>query len=551
VQRRPDRRPSLLAVLVPTALNAGLVLYDLTARSIWVDEGATFADASQHGAALWHWIASAAGNMFLYYAAMHVEITLFGAGLVSLRLPSALAEIACVPLGYATLQRLLGRRAAIGGAWMLAIGCTAIFWGQQARGYAPAMAFSAAAGLALAVAVKDGRRAAWVVFALCSTLAIYTILLSALVTVAQLGSLVVLDRPRARRRPAAAALGAIVLACVPLALAALPRGTIGVEWLGAPGTPYGPSYGYLAEFLASADVQGVASTALAVPLAIGTLAAWAAALGMLAARLRRRRRDVQTWAVAMLVCWLAVPPVAAGAFSLLVHPVLQDRYVLTSLPAASMLAGAAIAQLRARALAATALVCILAGRGAALLPGYGVSLENWQGAAAYVSGATSPGDCAAFFVADGYSAFDYYATVEAYRPLPAPVLPGAAYATREPFALDPAVLSPGALDTTAQRCPRLWLLRTHESGAAPPAGSPAFQVLKYRRYRQLLAGIRARYRLVSARPFTGVLVELYRRRGARATAKSTGVSSLICCVTKKSPAPMPLAPPTSRRARTR
>jgi hypothetical protein len=395
---------------------------------------------------------------------------------------------------------------------MLAIGATAIFWGQQARGYAVAMALSSAAALALAVAVKDGRRAAWVVFVVCSTLAIYTILLAALVTAAQLSSIVAFERWQARIKPAAIALGAIALACVPLAIAALPRGTIGVEWLGAPGSAYGPSYGYLAEFLTSAEVQGPPATALAVPLAIGTVASWTAGAALLAGRLRRRQRDEQTFAYALLVCWLVVPFGVACAFSLLVHPVLQDRYILASVPAASMLAGAAIVRLRPNAVAVVVLTCLLAARGYQLLAGYGVAVENWQGAAAYVSKATLPRDCVAFFIADGYSAFDYYATVERYRPLPRPVLPAAAYTTRHPFALDPAVLSPAELDATTASCPRLWFVRTHETGARPPAGSPAFQVVKYDHYRQLLAGIRARYSLIAAKPFTGVLVELYRRR---------------------------------------
>src|SRR5487761_1326972 len=43
------------AVIVPTALAAALLLYDLGGRSLWLDEADTFTTASQHGSALWHW----------------------------------------------------------------------------------------------------------------------------------------------------------------------------------------------------------------------------------------------------------------------------------------------------------------------------------------------------------------------------------------------------------------------------------------------------------------------------------------------------------------
>jgi len=507
--------------------------------------------ASQHGAALWHWILSAAGNMFLYYAAMHVVVSAFGAGLWALRLPSALAEVACVPLGYLMLDRLAGRRAATGGSWLLAVGGTAIYWGQQARGYAPAMCCSTAAALALALAVTTpaGRRRhlAWIAFVLCSLLSIYTILLSALVTAAQLASLLAVRRKQAPLAHVAIACAAIAACCVPLLLAAVSRGTVGVEWLGAPGAPFGPSYGELAGFLTSAQVAGIPATALAIPLAVATAALWALGASFAIGRLRRRQRDPETLALVLLVSWLAAPPLAAGIVSFLVHPVLEDRYLLTSLPAASMLAGVVITRLPGRALAGGLLACAVLARGYVLRPGYGVPVENWQGAASFVSRSTRPGDCAAFFLADGYSAFDYYATVGSYRPLPRPVLPTTPYATRLPYALDPAVLSASALDALAASCPRLWLIRTHETGARPPPGSPAFQVLKYARYRQLLAALRRRYGLVAATPFPGVLVELY-RRGRPTTASSTGVSSVISLETKKSSAVTPLPPATSPRA---
>ena len=50
----------------------------LTTRSLWLDEAATVAIASQHGSALWSAIAHDGGNMLGYYALLHVLVGWFG-----------------------------------------------------------------------------------------------------------------------------------------------------------------------------------------------------------------------------------------------------------------------------------------------------------------------------------------------------------------------------------------------------------------------------------------------------------------------------------------
>src|SRR5205823_1697127 len=87
-----DRRVLDAAVIAgPVVLATLLCLYELTARSLWLDEAATVAIAGQRGAALWHAIAHDGGNMLGYYGLLHVLIGWFGDGAFVLRLPSALA----------------------------------------------------------------------------------------------------------------------------------------------------------------------------------------------------------------------------------------------------------------------------------------------------------------------------------------------------------------------------------------------------------------------------------------------------------------------------
>ncbi len=536
------------AVLPPTALSAVLVLHGLAARSIWIDEASTFAVASQRGAVLGHYLARAGGDMLLYYAGMHLLVGLFGASLVVLRLPSALAAVACVPVGFALADHLLGRRAASFGAWLLAVCLPTVFWGQQARGYAPAELFVSAAALSLVEAVRSRRRLAWACFVACSVLAAYTTLLATVAVLALL--LALLSAPGRRELLPRAALAAagVAVACVPLALLATDRGTSGLGWLGAPGTAYGPSYVELAELLASTRVAGIAPGAAAGPVALATAAAWAGAAGILLLRARRGPLDVASWGYVLLGSWLLLPPLVLWAASMLVHPVLEDRYVLFCVPAGSLLAGAAVSRIRPALAALAVLAALLGSRAALVLPVYAVPIEDWSAAAAQVARSERTGDCIAFFLADGEDAFDYYADEERLRE-PRPVLPSSPYSARAPYSLDPEVFTKGALGRASSGCRRLWLVRSHASAARLVPGAPPFQVLKRRRYLELLAEVRSRYRLDVARPYPGVLVELYLPRpgpaglGRRPMPSRTGVVGAISSVTKKSDAVIPDAPP--------
>ena len=65
-------------------------------RSLWLDEAASVAIASQHGGALWHAIAHDGGNMLAYYLLLHALIGLFGTAPAAIRLVSVIATAATV-----------------------------------------------------------------------------------------------------------------------------------------------------------------------------------------------------------------------------------------------------------------------------------------------------------------------------------------------------------------------------------------------------------------------------------------------------------------------
>ncbi|MBV9535715.1 MAG: glycosyltransferase family 39 protein, partial [Solirubrobacterales bacterium] len=144
-----DGRLGDAAVVVgPALLAAALCLVGITSRSLGFDESATAAIASQHGAALRHAIAHDGGNMAGYYVFVHALVSLFGRGLLVLRLPSAIAIAAVVAVTGMLGLRLFDRRTAVAAALLTAVTVSLVFWGQSARSYALMVAFVSASFLA-------------------------------------------------------------------------------------------------------------------------------------------------------------------------------------------------------------------------------------------------------------------------------------------------------------------------------------------------------------------------------------------------------------------
>ncbi|MGH9297928.1 MAG: glycosyltransferase family 39 protein, partial [Acidimicrobiales bacterium] len=502
--------------------SAFLVLHDLGSRSLWVDEGATFAYASQRGIGLWHAVTADGGNMMAYYAAMHLVIGLFGSSPEVLRLPSAAATVATVPVCFALVARIFDRRAATLSALLVAASVPLVFWGQMARAYAPAVLFLSASTLAFVVALQSGRKIAWIAYCALSVVAIYTILLAALVITAQFLALAFRrreDLPLARIGLSA---GAVIVLSVPLGLVALAHGTSQLDWMPATGPPFDATNRYLANFVASATQGGVPSGGQEHLVFVGMAAAWVLAAAHFAHCLARRRRSEETFAWALLGGTFLLPLLTTYAVSELVHPLLSDRYLLAVVAPASMTAGVACSRIRPAPGAWMAGLLLAGLRLAQIPPTYAVSLEAWQPATSYVLQRAQPHDCAGFFVADGFPVFDYYLLASGLPAgrLPEPVLPESRWSARTPYELDPATFSPVELRRTAASCPRLWLVETHQTGIAPAPGVPSYQVRKLHAYRALVREIHGYYVKVARKVFTGVAVVLFDRRTADAPLRS-------------------------------
>jgi mannosyltransferase len=486
----------LVAVAVPSLLAVALCLYQITTRSLWLDESATVAIASQHGGEFGAALAHDGGNMLAYYALLHVLIGWFGSGALVIRLPAAVAAAATVALVGMLGLRLADRRVAAAAGTVSAVSLTLVYWGQDARGYMPMVALVAASFLALlAILERRGGRGAWIGYVVCTTAAVYMGLEAVLIVPAQL---LMLAWFRDRWRPVVAAVAVTAACCIPLAELAARRGQGQLFWVP------NPSFRVLwqiVQAVTSSGLQPSFYTSTTTVLAVLTLVVLIGG----AARtwqLRRTAGSEAVWRPALMLAWLLVPALVALLESAVGQSIFQARYLLVSLPAVSLLLAWTLADRRVRSaprptwlLATGILAALIALRALQLAPAYGVSPENWRGAAAYVIADAQPRDCVAFYPLDNRQAFRYY--LRDFVRAPRPILPRLAWRQVRPFVEDYASLSSAELTALPHQCRRVWLVASHEG----KVGGPPVSHENYVRFLQLTSGLKSHYSVVRTLQF--------------------------------------------------
>lgn len=184
VQVKSDRWITFLWLLPVVGLAAWLRFYDLTAAAIWGDEGSSLLLSQYSLADLWvH--ASHDVHPPLYFMLLKGWIGLFGDGIFSIRLLSALPGIATVLLGAWLVRLIATARAAWLAALLLALLPTAVRYSQEVRMYSLLGLWLLGATIALVYWVRQPQRARYlVVYALLMTAAFYTHYFTALCVLA-------------------------------------------------------------------------------------------------------------------------------------------------------------------------------------------------------------------------------------------------------------------------------------------------------------------------------------------------------------------------------
>jgi mannosyltransferase len=334
--------------VIPAVVTLAVMLYQIQRPSFWRDEGATLVAVHRSLPQMFRMLGYQDAVHGAYYLLMWGWVRVFGSGEVALRLPSAVAM--AVAAAFITLigRRLVSPGAGLAGGLVFAALPSVSRYGQEARSYAMMAALATVASYLLirALAAEPPSQRRW--------LTGYGVALGGLGLANIFGLL-------------------LIPAHLPLLLLTL-RSAGRADGSGGPG-PAGEARKLLWGWLVAVAAACVVVSPLVVlawaqrhqevwikPVSlkeIGSLAGLAGgtrpalvagvitlcAVAASAARGRARlRADWPAPLVALAAPWLLLPAVLLLAGSLL-HPSYVFRYVVFCIPAAALLAGAALAAL--------------------------------------------------------------------------------------------------------------------------------------------------------------------------------------------------------------
>lgn len=216
---QPAPRPALVTQAGALAVLAGAALlrfWHLGARSLWTDEGSTWAAAKAPFGEMVRLCAQKDASPPLFYWLTSLALRL-GDSEAHLRLVSALASIGLVWITYRLVRLATGRGEALLAATLAALSPFQLLYAQEARTYTLVAFFTVASFYLFLRAAVFGRRRTWLPYIVVSALGLYTQDIAMLGLLAQ-GAVVILV-PEARRRFA------------PWLLAQLAVGVVYLPWL--------------------------------------------------------------------------------------------------------------------------------------------------------------------------------------------------------------------------------------------------------------------------------------------------------------------------------
>ncbi|HYM56096.1 MAG TPA: glycosyltransferase family 39 protein [Solirubrobacteraceae bacterium] len=233
--RTARRLPPWWPLAALTVLAAALRLSTLGLQSFWYDEA--FTPVHILHPSLWATLRAVVhteNTPPLWYVLAWADSRALGTGEVALRLPSALAGIATVPVAWAIGRELAGRRAALVCAALVAVNPLFVWYSQEARAYGLLVLTAALAMLCFLRAEREPTTARMAAFALSGALALLSHYFAVFLLMPM--ALWLLFAPGARRPairraalPAVAVLAVVGLALVPLISA---QGGHGTQWIG-------------------------------------------------------------------------------------------------------------------------------------------------------------------------------------------------------------------------------------------------------------------------------------------------------------------------------
>ncbi len=212
-------------------LAAALRLSTLDLQSFWGDEA--FTPVHVLHPSLWatlRAIPRTENTPPLWYVLVWADARILGTGEVALRLPSALAGIAAVPVAWAIGRELAGARAALVCAALVAVNPLFVWYSQEARAYGLFVLTAALAMLCFLRVQREPTRGRTAAFALTGSLALLSEYFAVFMLIPMVLWLLWERRTRIAALPAIGAIAIVGAALVPLIAAQV--GNHLAQWIG-------------------------------------------------------------------------------------------------------------------------------------------------------------------------------------------------------------------------------------------------------------------------------------------------------------------------------
>ena len=465
-----------IVALIATVLAGALSLFHLGHKSLWLDEGYSVGHARMPWGEFWTVLTEREANGALHSLILFPWLRVADAEWW-LRLPSALAMTATVPVLYLLVKRLFDERVGATAALLLAVNGFALQFAQEARSYALVMFMGTLSTLLYVAFVQDGRRGQWWAWVGVSVLLPYAHLFGWLVVGVQATASLLRrgDLSRPTRRLVAgfatiAALGGVVLLLI----------ATGEESGQAEGIPTVSAIRFVGVYARVAGNAGI-------PLLL-VFGALAACVGWVYGRqllpLRPFRPTESQWGVLLLAVWLLLPPAAIAVVSS-IQPLFGARYFIILVPAASAVLALGIHTVPAgwvrRVTAVIVGVLVVAGAvGWYVRP----SADDIRAAARVVAVDARRGDAAVFLPWFEQLPFDAYAVRDdRIGDVLEPVWPAARWGTFVPDHRDHP--EPAEITTVVDDADRLWLVVRDDRGEGDQRDLDAFLVALARDHREV------------------------------------------------------------------
>jgi mannosyltransferase len=428
-----------LAILgLAVAAGIGFGLYDLGARSIWLDEATSIYVANVSWPRFVELVLDNKANMPLYFAFLHVWMG-WADGEAAIRLLSVIFGVAALPLTYVVVRRFETPLFAASAALVLSLNAFLVRFEQEARSYSLALLFALLSTWLFLRAIERPTRGRWLLYGAVIGLGGYAHIFVLLMLPAHTAYLALVERDKARAAlwsiPSLLAVGG------PLFIASVVQAGSTLGWI----RPLSPKQ-------LAGTIQGLTG---GTPLALWVTAAWLALFIFQA--LRSWRRGSVNHGHVLAACWLLVPFLVVVAASV-VKPLLVPRYMTIILPALAMTVVMGWRALPSRWLQLAAAGAVLATSLPAIAASYGDEggQPPWRHVVERVVAEGSPTDGLLFWHVSDWKPFAFYVTgLDLAADAPTSIHPNLAW-TANPY--QPIAGPHADLTGLACRFDRLWVM---------------------------------------------------------------------------------------------